>query len=78
VLFRSILSDQATPSSSSSTSPIIVACPDQLGPALGRALLRRSPSGWPKVVPFPDAGNPDLVDWVDYKQRNAAAEPAKA
>jgi len=72
-----ILSDQATPSSSSSTSPIIVACPDQLGPALGRALLRRSPSGWPKVVPFPDAGNPDLVDWVDYKQRNAAADPAK-
>ena len=60
-----------------STRSVIVVCPDQLGPAVGRALSRRSPSGWPRVVPFPTAGNPDLVDWVDYKERNADADPAK-
>ena len=63
--------------SGANVSPVIVVCPDQLGPAVGRALARRSPSGWPKVVPFPSAGNPDLVDWVDYKQRNTAADPGK-
>ena len=75
VVAERILADEARVGAT--TSPVVVVCPDQLGPSVGRALSRRSPSGWPQVVPFPDAGNPDLVDWVDYKLRNAAADPAR-
>lgn len=49
---------------------VVVYCPDQLGPAVSRLL----PDGTPQVV-FPSGGPPDLVDWVDYQQRNEAADP---
>lgn len=48
----------------------VVYCPDQLGPAVSRLL----PEGVAQQV-FPTGGAPDLVDWVDYSQRNAAADP---
>jgi len=49
---------------------VVVYCPDQLGPAVSRLL----PRGTPQQV-FPTGGPPDLVDWVDYGDRNAAADP---
>ncbi|MFM7069960.1 MAG: hypothetical protein ACKOYM_10945 [Actinomycetes bacterium] len=73
VVASRILADEAQRPNAES---VVVVCPDQLGPALGRALERRSPSGWPKIVPFPSAGNAALVDWVDYEERNRRADPA--
>jgi len=29
-----------------------------------------------EVVPYPNAGDPDFIDWVDYADRNTAADPA--
>ncbi len=53
--------------------PIVIACPDQLAPATLRALENRGIDA--RVVPFP-GGDPRFVDWVDYSERNAAADPA--
>ena len=50
---------------------VVVACPDQLGPSLTRALEQE---GLPAPVPYPE-GDPHFVDWRDYKERNAAADP---
>ena len=55
--------------------PTVIVCPDQLGPATHRALEHRGVEA--VVVPFPDAGDPRFVDWVDYAERNADAEPAE-
>lgn len=52
----------------------VVVCPDQLGPATQRALQQRGIEA--DVIPFPTAGDPGLVDWVDYEERNTAADPA--
>jgi uncharacterized membrane protein len=54
--------------------PFVVVCPDQLGPATLRALENRGISA--DVFPFPSGGDPRRVDWVDYKDRNQAADPA--
>jgi mannosyltransferase len=56
---------------------LVVYCPDQLGPATSRALgaadddldLRLDQVVYPTFAP------PELVDWVDYADRNAAADP---
>ncbi|MFM7063660.1 MAG: hypothetical protein ACKO04_09255 [Actinomycetes bacterium] len=79
VVAERILADEPDRAGGSTQPPpaVVVVCPDQLGPSVGRALANRSPSGWPKIVPFPDACDPDRVDWVDYKERNAAADPAE-
>ena len=53
---------------------LIVYCPDQLGPAVGHALAEFGPIPSTQVV-YPTLGSPDLVDWVDYAARNAAADP---
>jgi hypothetical protein len=52
-----------------------VACPDQLGPALRRALDR---AGFAEtaVLAYPALGDGRRVDWYDYAERNDAAEPA--
>lgn len=50
---------------------VIAYCPDQLGPA-GTEL---APPGTPQVG-FPTLGDARFVDWVDYAQRNARADPA--
>ncbi len=50
---------------------LVVACPDQLGPALERLLPIDL-----DLVTYPRFGPADRVDWVDYEERNAAADPA--
>jgi hypothetical protein len=49
---------------------VVVYCPDQLGPAVSRLL----PLATDQVV-YPTMGRPELVDWVDYAQRNREASP---
>jgi hypothetical protein len=49
---------------------VVVYCPDQLGPA-GQREVR----GDLRQVVYPTLGAPELVDWVDYGGRNAAADP---
>jgi hypothetical protein len=51
---------------------VVVYCPDQLGPDVSRLL-----TGMPRVqqVVFPTFDGPRFVDWVDYEDRNAAANP---
>jgi hypothetical protein len=50
---------------------VVVYCPDQLGPGYSRAM----PAGV-EGVSYPELTPPDRVDWVDYADRNAAADPA--
>ncbi len=52
------------------TGDMVVYCPDQLGPAGNRALEGRYDQ-----VTYPDLGDPERVDWVDYADRNAEASP---
>ncbi len=54
---------------------IVVACPDQIGVALQRVLDQGDSSL--QVIPFPAAGDAHFVDWVDYAERNEAADPAE-
>lgn len=49
---------------------LVVYCPDQMGPAVNRLLPTTM-----RQVGYPDLGPADLVDWVDYARRNAAASP---
>jgi hypothetical protein len=49
---------------------LVVYCPDQLGPGVARI----APAGLEQVR-YPDFGPADKVDWVDYKERLAAADP---
>jgi mannosyltransferase len=50
---------------------VVVYCPDQLGPAYSRAM----PDDLVELS-YPALSSPDRVDWVDYADRNAAADPA--
>jgi len=50
---------------------LVVFCPDQVGPAVDRLV----PRGLDEVV-YPSFAKPALIDWVDYKKRLAAADPA--
>lgn len=52
----------------------VIVCPDQIGVALDRALRNRGVDA--NVIPFPTAGDPRFVDWIDYADRNADADPA--
>jgi mannosyltransferase len=49
---------------------IVVFCPDQLGPAVGREL----PAGLTQLA-YPGLGSPARVDWVDYTDRYEDASP---
>lgn len=51
---------------------LVVYCPDQLGPAVSRRL----PAGTAQVG-YPLLDDPSLIDWVDYEQRNDAADPVR-
>ncbi len=51
----------------------VISCPDQLAPATARALDNAGADA--RVVPFPTGENPEIVDWVDYEERNSAADP---
>jgi mannosyltransferase len=49
---------------------LVVYCPDQLGPAGSRVVTADV-----QQVTYPTFGDPAFVDWVDYKERNDAADP---
>lgn len=51
-------------SATDGADPLVVVCPDQLGPALGREL---GPDA--DLVAYPDLSDPALIDWVDYSER---------
>jgi mannosyltransferase len=50
---------------------VVVMCPDQLGPAFSRSLRDDL-----DTVTYPTMASPEVVDWVDYGERNAASDPA--
>jgi hypothetical protein len=52
---------------------VVVYCPDQLGPST----LRLSPPGLVHLA-YPDLTTPERIDWVDYNDRLAAADPDRA
>jgi hypothetical protein len=52
---------------------LVVACPDQLGPAVSRYVEEGV-----DVVGYPTLEPADAVDWVDYSERNESADPAVA
>jgi mannosyltransferase len=54
--------------------PVVIACPDQLGVALQRQVDQQLADGT-EVIPYPTAGDPRFVDWVDYGERNTASDP---
>jgi hypothetical protein len=49
---------------------LVLICPDQLGPALHREV-----DGDLQQVVYPSFAGPEFVDWVDYRERNDAADP---
>jgi mannosyltransferase len=49
---------------------VVVYCPDQLGPDYSRQM----PDGLTELT-YPALSSPDRVDWVDYAERNRAADP---
>lgn len=62
-----------------SAAPLVVTCPDQNGPSVQRALRDRgvldaAGDGKLHVVAVPRLDDPRFVDWVDYKDRNAAID----
>lgn len=67
---RTQMGDLATKvAESSNAGDIVVFCPDQLGPSGSRVM-----PGDLTLVSYPD-GDARFVDWVDYKDRNQAADP---
>lgn len=50
---------------------VVVVCPDQLGPAFSYSLDSDL-----VVLTHPTLEGPELVDWRDYAERNAAADPS--
>lgn len=53
-----------------SPGDVVITCPDQLGPAVERVLGDDL-----EVLAYPTLGSAERVDWVDYDERNAAADP---
>jgi mannosyltransferase len=51
---------------------VVVYCPDQLGPDYSRQM----PDGVVELA-YPALSSPERVDWVDYADRNGAADPAQ-
>ena len=64
-----LVADQASPDDA------VVTCPDQLGPAMRRALDQEGAAGIP-VLSYPTLDDGRRVDWYDYEARNDAADPA--
>jgi mannosyltransferase len=62
-----ILSEQAKP------GDVVLYCPDQLGPAIAREIRAGRGGTGLKNFAIPTFAPPDRVDWVDYKERNEAA-----
>lgn len=55
-----------------SPADLVAFCPDQLGPAVERAL-----PGELATAVYPTFASAERVDWVDYAARNAAGDPAE-
>jgi hypothetical protein len=55
---------------------VVVACPDQLAPALHRLLVDARP-GLIEAV-FPPGSTPARVNWIDYAERARQADPPSA
>jgi mannosyltransferase len=51
---------------------LLVSCPDQLAPPVARLL-----GDGPRQVVYPSLGDPRLIDWVDYADRQDAADPVE-
>lgn len=51
---------------------VVAFCPDQLGPAVHRL----APDAGRQVV-YPDLASPNMVNWVDYKERIKQSSPAE-
>jgi mannosyltransferase len=64
-----VIADYAQP------GDVVVYCPDQLGPDYSRELGRNT-DGLTEVA-YPALDSPARVDWVDYADRNAAADPTE-
>lgn len=58
-----------------SAGDVVLTCPDQLGPAMRRALDQEGLDHL-RLYTYPDLGDGRRVDWVDYEERNDAADPA--
>lgn len=56
--------------SAAAPGDVLLYCPDQLGPPVARLL----DDSYRQVV-YPTLGPPELVDWVDYTERQDAADP---
>jgi mannosyltransferase len=67
--FSAVLQQQAQP------GDVIVYCPDQLGPALSRALAETPLGGLQQGV-YPDWASPVRVNWIDYTERYQSGSPA--
>ncbi len=69
---RTQLGAEVVPALNEGAAPgdIVVYCPDQLGPA-GTRHLRDDLI----TMVYPTLGPADRVDWVDYEERNDAADP---
>lgn len=59
-----VINDAATP------GDVVGFCPDQVGPAVARII-----DADVAMLSWPDGASPDFVDWTDYADRNAAADP---
>lgn len=64
-----IMEEEAGPATGPS-GPLVLVCPDQLGPALSRELPPTT-----DLATYPRFEAPELVDWVDYQDRLDAASP---
>jgi mannosyltransferase len=51
---------------------VVLYCPDQLGPSVSRLL---SGTRGLQQLTFPRGDRPQLVDWVDYKERRSRVNP---
>jgi len=69
---RTQLGAEVVPALNAQAKPgdVVLYCPDQLGPA-GTRHLR----GDVVTLAYPTLGPTDRVDWADYEERNAAADP---
>jgi len=63
-LVATVINSQARP------TDLVVYCPDQLGPQTSRLLHTRA-----RQVVFPNFARPQMIDWVDYRQRINTADP---
>jgi 4-amino-4-deoxy-L-arabinose transferase-like glycosyltransferase len=70
-VLRTQAAEVATALRSASPGDTVAFCPDQLGPSVSRL----APRGL-DLVGYPDLTPADRVDWTDYAERNAAADPA--